>query len=70
MHLSTCTTDTMMHSGMQEGRMTGLLRELTGRVARTNAALAVYLRRQPDHADRCHAQAPDGWARPARTPLP
>ncbi|KAA0679100.1 hypothetical protein DS837_26395 [Azospirillum brasilense] len=61
MLLSACTTDTMIHPGMQEGRMAGLLRELTGRATRMNAALAVCPRRQPDHADRAmHRRRPAG----------
>ncbi|AWJ94463.1 hypothetical protein Sp245p_35215 (plasmid) [Azospirillum baldaniorum] len=69
MSLSACTTATKIHSGMQEGRMAGLLQERTGRAAHANAALAACPRRQPDQAERCHAQAPAGGTPPVRTPL-
>ncbi|OYD81716.1 hypothetical protein CHT98_24820 (plasmid) [Azospirillum brasilense] len=49
MLLSTCTTETMIHSGMQEGCMAGLLLRVG---VHTNAALAVCPRRQPGHAGR------------------
>ncbi|KAA0677272.1 hypothetical protein DS843_24285 [Roseomonas genomospecies 6] len=52
MRLSGSTTITMIHPGMQEGRMAGLLQKLTGCAAHANAALAVCPWRWPDHAGR------------------